>query len=238
MKARLTRIAGILLLAVGFLGCTANVTDVQTIEIDNFSSNDKNKKLAEDLIYYDPRYLAFKISAFDDDTSQGITRGYSINTSDGSATYKVTYNLEHPGVVSKLSEIKEGFERFIPELAAVHASKESLFVELEPAGRTWAESLFTAPASDVLANSSTLLKKSMTAEKFAGISAQLATEYGKPSEFRFVRAQYYEEFPGVPESVSLFYTASFSGAKALMMRISMHQQDQEWMVMGFLLQPI
>ena len=49
----------------------------------------------------------------------------------------------------------------------------------------------------------------------------------------FVRAQYYEAFEEIPESVSLFYLAKFDNQKSKTIRISMHQQNQKWLVMGF-----
>ena len=226
-----------IILAVFFIfsifGCNYVVTDIQDIEINYYLENEKNIKLAENLIYYDPQYIASKIPAFDENTSKGIRFGYFIRSSDKKPRYRITYNLKKPSIVANLAELKEGFENFIPALAAFHVSKESIFVELKPIGKSWAKSLFSESAGTLLSESSTLLKKLVSSNRFLEISAQLQKEYGKPLKISFVRAQYYEAFGKIPESVSLFYLAKFDNKKSKMVRISIHQQGQKWLVMGF-----
>lgn len=224
--------------AIAVVGCNFDVTDIQSIDIDHDAENEKNVKLAEDLMYYDPRYIASKVPGFDKDTSKGIRLGYFIRSSDGKPSYRVTYSLKTPSVSANISELKKGFENFIPKLAAFHASKEPVFVGLEPVGMSWAKSLFSESASTLLSESSTLLKEVVSLDQLSKISAQLSSEYGKPLAVLFVRAQYYEAFGGIPESVSLFYSANCADQKALMIRISMHQQNQKWLVMGFSFEPI
>ncbi len=237
-KLRFKNIIAIGLLALAVYGCSVDVSDTQIIDIELYAENDKNVKLAEDLMYYDPRYLAFKIPAFDESTSQGIRLGYFIRSSDGKPSYRVTYSLKTPSVAANITELKKGFETFIPELASFHASKEPIFVELEPEGMRWSKSLFTESALTLLSESSTLLKEAISPDQFSKINKKLLNEYGNPQEMSFVRAQYYEAFGEMPESVSLFYLAKFSDQKALMVRISMHHQGNKWLVIGFNLEPV
>lgn len=228
----------VLVLAFVMVGCSVNVSDIQSIDIDYYAENDKNIKLAEDLMFYDPRYIAFKIAAVDEDSLKGMRLGYFIRSSDGKPSYRVTYNLKNLSVSSKLSELKRGFEEYIPKLAASHVSKASLFTELEPLGMKWSNSLFAEEVDSLYAESSTLLKEAISPEQFSKVVTQLSGQYGSEINIGFVRAQYYEAFEDMPESVSLFYKADFAEQKVLMIRVSMHQQSQKWRVMGFNIQPV
>lgn len=215
------------------IGCELNVTDTQHIDIKHYQDNDKNKKLAEDLIYYDTRYVATKVPLLTEETAAGIQLGYFIRSTDNKPVYQIKYNLKNPGIASNLDEFKKQFSEFIPKFAAFHASKEPTFIKLQPVGRLWASNMFTDKASALLNESSTLLKNSVKPDQFLKMTSELSKAYGKPQSLYFVRAQYYEKFSDLPESVSLFYEATFSNHNKLMIRISMHEQDKAWVVMGF-----
>lgn len=232
---KIAKIIAVVLLAVAMVGCSfdVDIKSTQDIEISYHAENEKNIKLVEELIYYDPGYIAFKIPALNENTAKGIELGYFIKD-DGKPVYRVTYSLKNLILVgANISELEKEFEHFIPKLAAFHASKESLFVELEPIGMSWVKSFFSESASALWNESSTLLKEIVTQAQFSKISASFSTEFGKPLEILFIRAQYYEAFGGIPESVSLFYSAQFVAQKVLTIRIGMHQQNQKWLVMGF-----
>ncbi len=222
---------GLLFLAI--IGCDFNATDIQIIDIGYYPENNKNVKLAEELIYYDPQYIASKVPAYNENTSKGIKLGYFVRSSDGKPSYRVTYSLKNPSVASNLAELKKQFSEFIPKLVAIHASKEPIFAELQPTGKIWVESLFSDSANALFDKSSSVFQKTVSREQLTTISSQLLKEYGKPIGIEFVRAQYYESFGENPEQVSLFYSARFNNQKKLMIRISTHQQKQQWLIMGF-----
>ena len=107
MKIKKIIISVIFVIAI--IGCNFTVTDIQDIKIDYYAENEKNVKLAENLMHYDPRYVASKIPAFDESTSNGIRLGYFIRSSDEKPSYRITYNLKKPSVVANLAELKERF---------------------------------------------------------------------------------------------------------------------------------
>jgi len=217
--------------------CNFDVTDIQNIELDNYSNNKDNAKLAEDLMYYDPRYIASKIPAFDEDSSTGIRFGYFIPSSGGNPSYKVTYSLKNSSVSNNIDALKKGFESFIPKLADFHVSKKPIFKMLNPEGESWLNSFFLEEGTTLLEESSELLKKAITPEKFSEIRATFKNEYGAPLNLSFVRAQYYEKFMDLPESVSLYYSVNFPTGKNLFIRVAMHQVNEKWVVMGFNMHP-
>jgi len=219
------------------LGCSFDVNDTQIIDIEIHQDNEKNAKLAEDLIYYDPRYIAHKINSYNEQTARGLKLGYFVRSSDGKASYRITYSLKLPAVVSNHETLKAEFEAYIPQLAAFHASKEKLFKKLSPVGEKWANSMLEQSATTILVKSSSLLRDTVTEKKFADFLENISAEYGKRESTVYVRAQYYEAFENIPESVSLYYKQSFSSKKNAMVRISMHQEGGKWLVMGFNVQP-
>jgi hypothetical protein len=218
-------------------GCSLNVDDIQSIDIDTYDDNNENIKLAEDLIYYDPRYIAYKVPSFNEKTAKGIKLGYFVRSSDGKPTYRITYSLKVPSVVKSLDSLKSEFESYIPELAKIHASKKDLFNKLSPAGEAWAISFFNSSAPEVLKASSAILQETINPEQLGGMQEKMLNEYGELKITSYFRAQYYEEFENIPESVSLYYSQEFSSSKLLVFRVSMHQQKGEWVVMGFNIQP-
>ena len=218
--------------------CSFDVTDTQNIDINHYLDNDKNIKLAEDLMHYDPRYIASKIAVFNESTSKGMRLGYFIRSSDRKPSYKITYSLKVKSVSDNLSELKESFEKYIPKLAKIHASKESLFTRLEPLGANWVYSFFENTPNVVLNNSSTILKDIATPKMLSDMSVKLKDEYGIIEKLEFVRAQYYEAFSEFPETVGLYYIAKQSKQKSLGIKINLHQQNNKWLVYGFFIDPV
>jgi len=218
-------------------GCSFDVNDTQSIDIDTYPEIEKNVKLAEDLIYYDPRFIAHKVPSFNEATAKGIKLGYFVRSSDGKPSYRVTYSMKVPAVVKNIESLKSDFENYIPKLAAFHASKSELFIDLSPKGAEWANSLFDSSAEDILSASSGLLRESITIDQLANAVNSISSEYGTPSSTAFVRAQYYEEFGGIPESVSLYYLQTFPNEKKALTRVSFHQENGNWAVMGFRVEP-
>ena len=229
------KVLGLLLILL--TGCSFNINDIQSIDISVYSDNDKNVSLAKDLIYYDPRYISFKVPSLNEETAKGIKLGYFIRSSDGQPSYRVTYNLTVLAVASNIDELKLQFEKFIPELASFHASKYDLFQELAPKGNSWVDSLFNSPVTETLKKSSKILQESVTEEQLTNILEKISNEYGQPKSIKYVRAQYYEEFENLPESVSLYYLQSYPDSKKLMIRVSLHQVNGKWLVMGINVQP-
>lgn len=218
-------------------GCSFDVNDIQSIDIETYAETDKNVKLAEDLMYYDPRYIAHKVPSFNESTAQGIKLGYFVRSSDGKPSYRVTYSLKVPAVASNIDSLKSDFESFIPKLAEFHASKDDLFNSLSLKGQSWASSLFSRSAEDILSTSSSILRESITAEQLTAAIKNFSSEYEAPISTEFVRAQYYEEFDDIPESVSLYYLQTYQNGKKAFIRVSFHQESGNWAVMGFRVEP-
>lgn len=84
---------------------------------------------------------------------------------------------------------------------------------------------------------SSLLRESITVEQLTTAMKNMSSEYGAPSSTDFVRAQYYEEFGGIPESVSLYYLQVYKNDKKAFIRVSFHQENEKWTVMGFRVEP-
>lgn len=231
----LASILSVIVLALS--GCSYNVNEIQSIDIDTYSEAEKNVKLAEDLIYYDPRYIAHKVPSLNEATAKGIRLGYFVGTSDGKSSYRITYNMKVPAVAVNIESLKSDFEEFIPKLAAFHASKSELFIDLSPRGAEWANSLFDSSAKEILSASSSVLRESITIEQLTNAVNSISSEYGTPSSTAFVRAQYYEAFAGIPESVSLFYLQTFPNEKKSLTRVSFHQENNNWVAMGFRVEP-
>lgn len=223
--------------AIALSGCGFDVNDIQSIDIKTYSETDKNVKLVEDLVYYDPRYIAHKVPSLNESTAQGIKLGYFVRSSDGKPSYRITYSMKVPAVAKNIDSLKSDFEKFIPELAAFHASKSELFDALAPQGQEWIHSLFDRSAEDILSTSSSLLRESVSVEQLTSAITSMSSEYGSPSTTDFVRAQYYEEFGGIPESVSLNYLQTYKNEKKAFIRVSLHQENEKWIVMGFRIEP-
>lgn len=224
-------------IAVSLTGCSFDVTEIQSIDIETYPETEKNVKLAEDLMYYDPRYIAHKVPSFNESTSQGIKLGYFVRSSDGKPSYRVTYSKTVPAVSENIDSLRSDFETYIPKLATVHASKAELFTDLSPKGQEWANSLFHRSAEDILSTSSSILRESITVEQLTTAIKNMSSEYGAPSSTDFVRAQYYEEFGGLPESISLYYLQVHKKDKKTFIRVSFQQENEKWTVMGFRVEP-
>jgi len=213
--------------------CSFKYTETQDIEITHYPDNERNAKLAEDLMYYDPQFLAHEIPALDQDTSKGIRIGYFVRSFDGKPSYRITYNRSIDAVEENIDELKTQFEAFIPLLAEKHASREALFLELEPIGLSWAKDFFAADAGTILQESSQVLRDYVTVLQLSKMQGELAKAYGPPTSVSYVRAQYYEAFDDVPESVSLFYEAEMADESSFVFRVSLHETDDGWRAIGF-----
>ena len=215
------------------IGCGFNALYVQDIEINCYATNEKNVQLVKDLIYYNTGYIQSKVPGFDKSTASAIQLGYFIRAKDGKANYRIRYNLKNASVTRRFEELKKGFTDFIPKLAASQAAKEPLFHELGPSGVMWIKSIFSKPVAELFNESSPLLKKLTTIDQFSKVCIELRKKYGKSTGITFVRAQYYEKFKSTPESISLYYLTSFAAHKKLLIRVSMYEQNEKWLVLGF-----
>ena len=225
-------IAAVLLVASVF-GCTTDVTEIQSIDIDYYEDNEKNAKLAEDIIYYDGRYIASHIPAFDEKTSQGIKLGYFIRSSDGKASYRITYSRKNLSVSANIDELKKGFESFIPKLASDHASKSGLFKQLSPKGKKWVESLFSGAQDTILSESSEQLISQVNQDQLSELSAKLSSDYGASPKLEFIRGQFYKKFSDAPELVSLHYLAKSDNGKSMAVTVSTNEVGGKWVLLGF-----
>ena len=212
--------------------CGFDYTEVQDIEISHSADDERNALLAEQLIYYDPRFLAHKIPAFNEEAASGIQIGYFVSSHDSTPSYRITYNLSIDAVSDNLDDLKSQFEAYIPMLASMHVSKEPLFVELQPIGLAWAQDFFSESADTVLQQSSHVLRDYVTVAQLEQIQNDFSA-HGSPTEIGFVRAQFYEESPAIQESVSLFYEVQTNDESAFNFRVSLHEVESDWRAFGF-----
>ncbi len=214
-------------------GCGIERIEFQIIEISYYPDNERNAKLAEDLFHYDPRYLAHKIPSLDEETSKGLQLGYSGGSPDGKSSYKIKYDLNNPAISSNIDDLKAQFDSYIPKLAALHASKEPIFAELRPIGSSWAQSFLSGDLYHLLEESSEILKEAATVEQLSELRDELLDNYGPITELTFVRAQFYEQFAELPQSVSLYYEAQADEDIWLLVSFSQYETENQWRANGF-----
>lgn len=215
--------------------CTAiaGASTIQSLAIDHYDNAQQNAALAEDLVYYDPHYLSHKIPAYTREIQQQIQIGYFVENTDN-VSYRIAYHLkEDKNTQQSLEQLKKDFADFIPKLAAQHASKNDLFTQLVPVGNDWLDSLFTQPVDSTLEKSSEILQFSIDDQQLGVYLDLVKRHYGKPTHRSYQRSQFYEAFNKTPESVSLFYLQHFSKGRTLTIRLSVHENDGQWQVMGF-----
>ncbi len=223
----------VLLIALIVSGCGYKISEVQLIDIEIYKGNDENKKLIEELFYYDHRYLAFIVPSLNDSTAKGIDIGYFTRSSDGKTSYRVSYDLTVDSVSDNLEQLKTDFEAGINLLANTHASKSKLFHELSPVGEEWVQTLSNRTAQEVLAESSTTLRNTTLPNELQVFLTNLNDILGSPLSTKFLRAQYYTPFADVPESVALYYHQTYHDEREVFIRVSFEQEDGEWKVLGF-----
>ncbi len=218
-------------------GCSFDVINIQSIDIDTYAETTENVKLIKDLLYYDPRYIAYKVPNYNKETAKGIKLGFFLRSSDGKPSYRITYSMKNSAVAKNIDSLQSDFQDFIPKLAAEHASRSELFEELTPKGQSWIKLLFDRSADEALSASSSLLRGSVTSEQLSMAIKNISSKFGVPVSTDFVRAQYYEKFTDAPESVSLFYMQTYKNKKKVLIRVGFCQENKEWKVMGFRFEP-
>lgn len=218
--------------------CSTDVEDIQNIYIEHYADNQANAKLAEDLMYYDARYIAANIPGFDEQSAAGISLGFFVRESDGVPSYRIQYDLTNPGIVTNLTSLKQGFERYIPQLAADHAAKSTVFEKLIPIAQSWVDTLFNGNITLLMNSRSELIKAQMSAEKLAELAGKLSADYGREPASSFLRAQYYRAFGHSPELVSLHYLVEAKDGKSILISISTHEVGGQWQLLGLWFEPI
>lgn len=215
------------------INCNVRMNELQDIEIHHYSQKEKNVEIVKEIIYYDPSYLAAKLPSLSKAASQGVQVGYFIRQSDGQACFRVTYNLKNPAVATNLQALKSDFADYVPKLASFHASKQPIFLKLQPVGKSWIQTLFSDSWITLYSKGSKLLKQNVDQTKFQSFVTQLHSKYGKVVSIEPANTQYYEPFSTLPESVSLFYETKFEQGKTSTVRISLYKENGSWVVMGF-----
>ena len=218
--------------------CSSDVADTQNIYIEHYADNPANAKLAEDLMYYDARYIAANIPGFDEQSAAGISLGFFVRESDGVPSYRIQYDLTNPSVATNITSLKQGFETFIPQLAADHAGKSSAFEKLIPQAQKWVAALFKGDYALLMNSRSELIKSQMSAEKLAELGGKLSADYGRDPESSFLRAQYYRAFGNSPELFSLHYLVEAKDGKSILISISTHELGGKWQLLGLWFEPI
>jgi len=232
---KLLKIFSVLFISFLILGCNFNVNlnDIQDIKITAYKDNEKNLKLAEALMYYDPLYFAHNMNSFDENTSQGIKIGYFVSDATKKVSFRITYNLRNSSVSDNIDKLKKDFESFIPKLVAMHTSKQTLFDELQPKGKDISIAIFSGIKNEVADSVSSLLLNTAGEEQLSNILDAVARDYGAIQDITFLRSQFYQAFDQIPESVSLFYKGKLKSKKSVIIRISYTQENQQWMLLGF-----
>lgn len=225
-------------LGTGFLllfltACSFKTTYIQMIPIDLLETAEENQKLAEDLMYYDPRYYAHNMPTLKSIAGKGVRYGYHIATGSGRASFKVTYTTSMPQVAVNLSALQEEFETFVKILAEHHIEKMPLLESLRPEAMAWADTLFSEDASSFYTASSKMMKGVTNQVDFDRAMNQLRNQWPDRTAFSYLRGQYYLAFEEIPESVSLFFQADLPEGKFLVVRISMVEEGGKWVPLGF-----
>ncbi|HIF5950856.1 DUF4019 domain-containing protein [Vibrio parahaemolyticus] len=222
----------VLLVAFIVSGCSCEVSEVQFIDIQIYKDNDENKKLIEDLVYYDPRYIAYIVPSLNDSTAKGIEVGYFTRSSNDKTSYRIRYNLAVASVSENLEQLKSDFEKGINLLAYSHASKSELFHQLSGVGKQWVQTLSNKSAQEVLSGSSASLKNTTSPDELEVFLKNMNSEFGLPLSTEFLRAQYYDPFADVPRSVALYYLQTYDNDKKAFIRVSFEQEKGKWKVLG------
>lgn len=226
-----------LVITLSLFGCERKHANIQDIPIKVYNKPQDNIQLAQELVYYDPAYLNHKLPSFNPTLREHIQLGYFVSK-QGGANYRIAYDAKAEAIASQLATLKKAFSDYIPQLAKQHASKSALFEQLIPLGDTWLDSLFNQSIDHTLANSSELLQFSINDEQLSIYLELVKQHYGEPQDRTYQRAQFYEAHNDIPESVSLFYQQAFASNRSLTIRVSLHQQRDEWKVMGLNIQGV
>jgi hypothetical protein len=222
----------LLLLALNLIGFDTQSSEVQSIPINLYDNSRQNTALAEELVHYDPRYLSYQLPSFNTSVQPHIQLGY-FSDSQGNVSYRIAYDLDAEALQGKIPSLENEFESYIPKLAQQHTDKLALFSRLAPVGDLWLESLFNEPVDHTLENSSELLQFAINDQQLSIYLALVKRHHGKPQIRTYKRAQFYEAHGTVPESVSLYYKQVFTNNRELTIRVSLHETQGEWKVMGF-----
>ncbi len=231
----------IVLILLGFLGgCQFKVApyEVQHVEVDFYEDFEANIDLAVAISQYAVEYYVFHIEGYDESFVAGITLGASADSTDGRKAYiRVRYDFGDPMMAARRSQLKQGFEEFIPHLAQSHAEKELVFEERGPAGRDWLKAVFGGKGQELYEDFSSPLKGMISSAEWKKTSRLVSKDLGDPLSLRFLGGQFYEAFESNPESISLYYLGEFVGEDDLSIRVSEILEDGEWRVVGFKWEP-
>lgn len=221
-----------LLLCLIFFGCTVEQSAKQSFDINEFPERSQNEKLAYDLTWYPKEYLMAKIPSYNDSTAKGITIGYSIGSKLTHPQYIVDYNMDIPAVANNIKTLQAEFKAFIPTFIKKHMAKVPLFKELEPKGKEWVTSLFTANSKELWNAGSPKLIETTTYEEFESLVMKMRSVYGTPTLTTFARAQYLESFLTIEESIWLFFEQSYDSGRHALVRVHFHEIDGKWLPYG------
>lgn len=228
-----------LLLLISFVyGCSVNISDTQDIPIVLYEENERNIKLAKDLIYYSRQYIAREVPTLNMVTSDGIRIGYFLRSSDRRPSYRITYAIDSPTVAMNLTKLKSEFEAYIPKLAQTHKSKEPLFASLRPLAEEKTKEIFGDESETIWYEGSQLLRDSTSLQKFTDFTSSLRDSYQGLTAIFYLRSQYYEAFAGMPEHVSVFHRLKFENGRESIVRLSLTETDGNWLVIGFKVDPV
>jgi len=205
--------------------CDVKVTDFQDIEINEFETLVENQNLAKALAYYDPSYIAAHIPSLTEEIASGLKLGSFIRSSDGRPSYRITYRLDNPNVAASHGQLRQEFEKFIPELAKGHVHSMPKLEELQPIALSWVRSL-VAGDSELYEKLHSKLQQLISDEDFHKLQAVLVEE-GLDS-FTYVMGQYYEEHLGFPTSFAIYFTANSTTANDPLINVNLSSVDGVW----------
>lgn len=218
------------------IGCTIKVTEQQIITIDHYEDVEKNQRLLEALVRYDPEYLVKNIPRLNKDMLQTMSIGmfqFLSTDADGEqVAYRVTYPKNNPEIDKHLPELKKQFEAFIVKTEQQLVDRQALFESLELQGQEIAEQTFSDDSMQLYENASPKMHEFQTPKGFKRFVDSLRDAYGSATAMSYLFGQYYEEFLEVPEVIVLQYIIEFADDKAVWANVSLTENEGEWRLIG------
>jgi hypothetical protein len=227
------------LAAAGLLAsaCSFKVTESQSITIDHYADDERNMRLAEDLLQYDRAYFMREMPALSDETFRGIDLVVFKSLLDGESSIQITYNTSIDAVADNLDELRSDFAAFIPVLAERHAANEPLFRELEPLAMSWVEGFFVHDPDRILEDGAQLLRDYVTPLQMARFQKNIVEADGRPVHIAYIRGQFYAAHDDVPDSISQIFELEMSSGRSYNFRVSLAEFEGEWLPIGFWVGP-
>ncbi len=232
------KISIFLLFTILLVSCSSDVNYIQDINIAVYDDEESNVKLAENLIYYDLRYLAENIQGFNEESAKGIKLGYFIRKSDSKPSFRITYSLTNPSVAKNFDTLKSNFDSFIKKIAVQHVDKNQIFVDLQPTTKNIIENFFLMNVDTIWKYGASSIRSNMKKGALVRNAESIIKEFGELSNVEYIRSQYYDAMLGKHELIAMHYKISTSKNKTGSMSITYQYEIDSWKIAGYRIAPI